>query len=116
MIELVFDDRCTGCGDCIAVCPALVFDATADGHPRIARQADCQTCFACELHCRADALFVAPLAERVTGPAPDAVRPLLGQYRRESGWHEFAGDPRYSNDHWRMDGIFARARATPTRT
>jgi NAD-dependent dihydropyrimidine dehydrogenase PreA subunit len=109
MIELVFNDRCTGCGACIDICPALVFDVGAAGMPIIARQEDCQTCFHCELHCRADALFVAPTVAPQPGITPEATQPLLGQYRRESGWHEFAGDPRYSNDHWRMDRI-ARAR------
>jgi NAD-dependent dihydropyrimidine dehydrogenase PreA subunit len=110
MIEFVFDDRCTGCGACVEVCPALVFDRGADRHPVIARQADCQTCYFCELHCQADALFVAPHVAGESGITQDAARPLLAQYRRQSGWHEYAGDPRYSNDHWRMDQVFARAR------
>jgi NAD-dependent dihydropyrimidine dehydrogenase PreA subunit len=116
MIELIFDDRCTACGECVAVCPGFVFDVAPDGHPVIARPVDCQTCFHCELHCRADALFVAPQVAARVGISPDAARPLLGQFRRESGWHEFASDPRYSNDHWRMDGIFGRARAAQSPT
>ncbi len=110
MIELVFDDRCTGCGECIAVCPGFVFDAGADQRPVIARQEDCQTCFQCELYCRADALFVSPHVTPDPDVSPAAARLALGQFRRQSGWHEFASDPRYSNEHWRMDGIFARAR------
>jgi hypothetical protein len=34
----------------------------------------------------------------------------LGQYRRASGWDEYAGDPRYAKEHWRMEGVFLRAR------
>jgi NAD-dependent dihydropyrimidine dehydrogenase PreA subunit len=110
MIEALLADRCTGCGDCVAVCPTDVLAMVADGPPVVARQEDCQTCFMCELYCRADAIYVAP---RCDGPspvdAPTAAR-LAGQFRRESGWHEWEGDPRYANEHWRMDEIFARAR------
>ncbi|GID93739.1 ferredoxin [Amorphoplanes digitatis] len=80
------------CDVCIAVCPTDVFDAGTDGIPVIARQGDCQTCFMCEAHCPADALFVAPL----THPAPPGSpfrdeehvtrTGLLGSYRRELGW------------------------------
>jgi NAD-dependent dihydropyrimidine dehydrogenase PreA subunit len=92
MIEVISDGRCIDCGICVDVCPTSVFDAAADGHPVIARQSDCQTCFLCEAYCPADALFVAPLA----GPAP-AGSPLadeaaleagnrFGEYRRWLGW------------------------------
>ncbi|WP_159918059.1 4Fe-4S dicluster domain-containing protein [Pantoea sp. 18069] len=113
MIELVFADACTACGDCITVCPTNVFDAGADGRPQIARQADCQTCFMCELYCSADALFVAP---DCTGPTPldaEQVRAagLPGQFRRDSGWGEFAAS--HPNQHWRMDQVFRMARNAP---
>ena len=35
---------------------------------------------------------------------------LLGVYRRDSGWDEWADDPRYTNQHWRMEEVFARGR------
>jgi hypothetical protein len=38
----------------------------------------------------------------------------LGQFRRDSGWGEWAEDPRYRNQHWRMDSVFARARQVTT--
>jgi hypothetical protein len=38
----------------------------------------------------------------------------LGQCRRASGWDEYAGDPRYANEHWRMEGVFLRARELAT--
>jgi hypothetical protein len=66
--------------------------------------------FACELYCQADAIYVGPAVEAQSGVAPQAVRERLGQFRRWSGWHEFASDPRYSNDHWRMEEVFIRAR------
>ncbi|AEH10673.1 MULTISPECIES: 4Fe-4S dicluster domain-containing protein [Protofrankia] len=92
MIEVVSGSRCVDCNICVEVCPTNVFDAVDGGHPVIARQPACQTCFMCEAYCPADALFVAPLA----GPAP-AGSPLrdeafleahdrFGEYRRWLGW------------------------------
>jgi NAD-dependent dihydropyrimidine dehydrogenase PreA subunit len=92
VIEIVSRQRCVSCDICVKVCPMDVFDRGADGVPVIARQADCQTCFMCELYCPTDALFVAPLSE----PAPDgspyrnedalAAAGALGAYRRVVGW------------------------------
>jgi NAD-dependent dihydropyrimidine dehydrogenase PreA subunit len=110
VIELVLADRCTDCGACVRVCPTDVFDPGAD-RPVIARQADCQTCFLCELYCEADALYVAPDCEGPTpglDPAALLAAGLVGQYRRDSGWGEWA--VRYANEHWRMEEIFARGR------
>lgn len=56
MIALLLADRCTACQRCVEVCPRNVFDGTEAGPPVIARPEDCQTCFQCELYCRADAL------------------------------------------------------------
>ncbi|WP_131747663.1 ferredoxin family protein [Frankia sp. Cppng1_Ct_nod] len=92
MIEVISDSRCIDCNICVEVCPTDVFEAVDGGHPVIARQSDCQTCFMCEANCPADALFVSPLA----GPAP-AGSPLtdetflasqgrFGEYRRWLGW------------------------------
>lgn len=119
MIALLLADRCTACQRCVAICPALVFDpAPYDaGPPRIARAEDCQTCFACELYCEADALYVDPdvHAPRPVDPRQVLAGGLLGVYRRDSGWHEWAGDPRYANHHWRMDEVFARGRQMAAR-
>lgn len=116
MITLVAEDRCVGCNVCVEVCPTNVLEAAASGPPRIARQADCQTCFMCELYCRADAIYVDPDCE-ATAPVDTAALEasgLMGQYRRDSGWDEWASDPARANAHWRMDAIFARARAAAT--
>jgi NAD-dependent dihydropyrimidine dehydrogenase PreA subunit len=113
MIEVVVDSRCTACGACVAVCPTNVFDLSPTGRPSIARQSDCQTCFMCELYCPVDALYVHPDCDHPVPVDAQALLAsgLLGQYRRDSGWGEWADDPRYANAHWRMEGIFARARA-----
>ncbi|MBE9604739.1 ferredoxin family protein [Acetobacteraceae bacterium H6797] len=108
MIELLLTDRCTSCGTCASVCPANVFDEPPDVPPVIARQADCQTCFLCELHCEADALYVGPDWEKPAPVSPETVRGLLGEFRRHAGWHEWEGA--FPNEHWRMDEVFRRAR------
>jgi NAD-dependent dihydropyrimidine dehydrogenase PreA subunit len=109
MIELVIQDRCTGCGKCVQVCPTNVFDFSGE-RPSIARQEDCQTCFLCELYCTSDALYVAPNAERAT-PVNEAeilASGLLGEYRRDSGWDEWRD--LHPNLFWRQGELFARGR------
>ncbi|PZV37191.1 4Fe-4S binding protein [Mesorhizobium kowhaii] len=112
MIELVIAERCTGCNACVEVCPTNVLELVAGDVPRIARQADCQTCFMCELYCRGDAIYVAPDCESPTVVDRDAILTsgLLGEFRRDHGWDEWATDPRYTNEHWRMESVFLRAR------
>lgn len=111
MIEAVLDDICDGCHACVEICPRNVFDVAETGRPVIARRDDCQTCFLCELYCPQDALYVAPLVDARQPVDEAALRAsgLLGQFRRDSGWGEWA--QHYANEHWRMGEIFARARA-----
>ena len=116
MIELLIADRCTGCNICVQVCPTNVFAAVPNARPMIAYQADCQTCFMCELYCPADALYVAPdcAAPVVVDEAEIIASGWLGQYRRDSGWGEHRHDPAHANESWRMDEVFARARSLST--
>ena len=88
MIEVVSQDRCTGCNICVTVCPTNVFDAVAGAAPVIARQADCQTCYMCEAYCPDDALYVAPNADGPTlvDELEITEAALLGSYRRVIGW------------------------------
>lgn len=109
MISLLLEERCEPCGACVAVCPSNVFAPGPAGRPVIAQPDQCQTCFLCELYCPTDALYVDPDCEQRREVEPGAVQHLLGQYRRESGWGEWADV--YVNEHWRMGEIFARARA-----
>lgn len=88
MIEIVSAQRCTACNICVHVCPTNVFELVKDAPPRIARQADCQTCFMCELYCPEDALYVAPVADASIEIAEhDAdIQALMGSYRSAIGW------------------------------
>ena len=88
MIEIVSARRCIACDICVKACPASVFDAMPGAAPVIARQADCQTCFLCEIYCPTDALYVAPDAERPS-PVNEAkieAAGLFGSYARALGW------------------------------
>jgi NAD-dependent dihydropyrimidine dehydrogenase PreA subunit len=110
MIEVVIDERCTGCGTCVEACPSDVLALGPRGKAIIARQDECQTCLLCELYCPADALFVWPDCEAPVGITADQALASgqLGAFRRDSGWGEHAGT--FTNQHWRMGSIFERAR------
>lgn len=88
MIEVISDDRCTGCNICVNVCPTNVFDVRPGENPVIARQDDCQTCFMCEVYCPYDALYVAPQAAKLTGITVEELeaRDIFGSYRKAIGW------------------------------
>ena len=113
MIELLIKERCTQCNTCVTVCPMNVFEAVPGGAPSIARRADCQTCYMCELYCRADALYVASDCEQreQVNESELLASGLLGQIRRHHGWDEWSQDARYKNQHWYMAEVFRRARA-----
>ncbi|WP_316233686.1 ferredoxin family protein [Bradyrhizobium sp. SZCCHNPS2010] len=105
MIEVIDPERCTACNICVTACPTNVFDKT-DGLPVIARQADCQTCFLCELYCPEDALFVSAFAEQPQGIDVVAARHsgLLGSYRRAVGWTEDTEHLRDADRSFRLFG------------
>jgi NAD-dependent dihydropyrimidine dehydrogenase PreA subunit len=92
VIEVLSDDRCIDCDICVRACPTDVFDAVEGGHPVIARQDDCQTCFLCEAYCPTAAIFVAPTVAPAPAGSPFrdeqhlVASGLLGRYRRELGW------------------------------
>lgn len=85
MIELVSSDRCIKCGICAKICPTNVFGPELI--PSIARQEDCQTCFACEAYCPADAIYVSPYNYPKQVDEKELVNDnQLGLYRKMLGW------------------------------
>ncbi len=55
-VEAIDRDRCTDCGFCIKVCPAGVFQTSADRKVIIARPDDCRGCGVCMKMCKEKAL------------------------------------------------------------
>jgi len=60
-LPLVNAAHCTGCGDCVAVCPTDCL-AMAGRVPWLPRPLDCVSCSACMLVCPADAIQLLSLA------------------------------------------------------
>jgi NAD-dependent dihydropyrimidine dehydrogenase PreA subunit len=56
-IPLLNDARCTGCGDCVAVCPTDCLTMAGE-LPWLIRPADCISCAACVSVCPADAIIL----------------------------------------------------------
>jgi formate hydrogenlyase subunit 6/NADH:ubiquinone oxidoreductase subunit I len=59
-LPLLDDSRCTGCGDCVVVCPVFCLEM-AGPLPWLPRPLDCTSCGLCAEICPADALEMAPL-------------------------------------------------------
>jgi NAD-dependent dihydropyrimidine dehydrogenase PreA subunit len=57
-LPLLDETRCTGCGDCVRVCPVACLEM-AGPLPWLARPGDCVSCTLCVLVCPADALRLA---------------------------------------------------------
>lgn len=51
--------RCTGCGDCVAVCPTDCL-VMSGWRPWMPRPGDCISCSACELVCPHGAIVMRP--------------------------------------------------------
>ena len=61
-LPLLNAGRCTGCGDCVAVCPSACLEM--DGPlPWLPRPAHCISCSLCVLVCPAQALEMVPRQE-----------------------------------------------------
>jgi NAD-dependent dihydropyrimidine dehydrogenase PreA subunit len=57
-LPLLDPTRCTGSGDCVAVCPTACLEM-AGPVPWLPRPLDCVSCGLCELVCPADAVRLA---------------------------------------------------------
>ncbi len=113
MIAAVLEQRRVRCGTCVEVCPTDVFVSGPTVVPEIAHVEDCQTCFACELYCPADALYVDPDCDvpREVTVEQALAAPGLGQYRMHAGWGVNPQDN--PNEFWRMELMFASLRPAP---
>ena len=58
----------------------------------------------CELYCQEDAIYVGPDRDQreLVNEADIVALGLLGQYRRDSGWDEWAEGPQYDNQIWKL--------------
>jgi 2-oxoglutarate ferredoxin oxidoreductase subunit delta len=56
------ETRCTGCGDCVIVCPVDCLEM-ADSMPILRRPEDCVSCAICAEVCPAEALRLAGTSE-----------------------------------------------------
>lgn len=54
-LPVLDESRCTGCGDCVAVCPTECLEL-AGQLPWLPRPRDCISCSLCALLCPVDAL------------------------------------------------------------
>ncbi len=63
-LPVLDETRCTGCGDCVAVCPADCLEQRGK-LPWLPRPADCVSCGACAAVCPTAAIRLSadPLAE-----------------------------------------------------
>ena len=114
MIAHIFEERCTGCGTCVAACPTHVFDFGADGVPVVARLDQCQTCFMCELYCEADALYVAPEQRSPEPVDPPAILTSgqLGRLRQNYGWDDEGPDSHPLAEFWRLGPLLREGAET----
>jgi len=72
------DNKCTGCGMCLEVCPHEVFKINAS-HAVIQNRDACMECGACSSNCPVDAIAV----ESGVGCAAAVINSLLGRKSSE---------------------------------
>lgn len=119
MITPILESRCTGCNICVEVCPTLVL-AEGENSPRIAQIEACQTCYMCEVHCPADAIYVAP---DQTGPENISEETILasgqlGRIRHDQGWDRpglLEGGEDHLSVYWRLGPLLGEGAQTAER-
>ncbi len=57
-LPLLNETRCSGCGDCVAICPTGCLEPL-DAYPWLPRPLDCVSCGLCVDVCPVDALMLA---------------------------------------------------------
>ncbi len=51
-------EKCTGCGECVSVCPSEVYEGPVNGKTVVAKEDDCIGCRACESGCPEGAIEI----------------------------------------------------------
>lgn len=72
------EDKCTGCGMCLDVCPHEVFKMNGK-HVMIQNRDACMECGACSKNCPAEAIYV----ESGVGCAAAVINSMLGRNNSE---------------------------------
>ncbi len=68
MITNIYEEKCTGCGICVDICPLDTLRMNDKGKAYIAYPDDCMTCFQCEMECPSNAIYVHPFKEVLPSP------------------------------------------------
>ena len=71
MITRISEEKCTGCGVCVEMCPLDTIRLSTAGKAFIAYPEDCMTCYLCEMHCSNGAIYVHPCKELMPRALPN---------------------------------------------
>jgi len=64
MIKEIDEEKCTGCGICVELCPLDTLRMDEKGEKAVIKYPDdCMTCYTCELSCPVGAVYVHPFKE-----------------------------------------------------
>lgn len=66
-LPVVAAAKCTGCGECIEICPTVCLEMRGRT-PWLPRPRDCVSCAACELICPTDAIVLRDPFENLLQP------------------------------------------------
>ena len=74
-LPVLDESLCTGCGDCVAVCPTACLEMCG-GVPWLPRPLDCVSCGACVVVCPTEAIRLTPEEVRLATGGPGVTIPM----------------------------------------